>query len=441
MPVLGTVNSTLASVSSDQIVTGTCDTDNSAVALDVDAGESGLQAYSTKSLGGEWSIPVSDEFVITDKIIKAKDTGGVIAGHTYNLDPDLLLCHNGDHLVIYQTDTGHVSSDAAIMSKRSTDNGVTWGAETQVARNPAAGSEPYGYQKSQAIIDPETGRIVVWILHRGAVGTEPMVMGMGVIYSDDHGVTWSEYSNVISEWAGYPSAFPIGSPDTVPDLVPYGHCARTSLGLVMGMYAIYNAMYLIVSKDNGATWAESDTVLIDTYNGSPTINEGHLVQITPDKLVMIARNDDTDVSFFYWKSSNGGATWTARSTAIVFTPETKPVGASPIMCKKIGTEIHSWFTARADGAGRPCKIYTTRVGADAFFADPSIAFRHPEGSYAQNRTTKNGLSVTHYLNTGYAGIAEIPGHKYTSLITYYEQNASGLETDTDIRCYTMTRLV
>lgn len=438
MAVVGDVDD-LTTIDSTPVITGTVDVDNSIVTLDVTKAGFLDNSFSYYALG-DYNIPNGTPFSITDNIIKAKDTGAVRSGNTYNINPVLIRCHNGDILCFYTSGSAHASKEDIIVSMRSTNEGVTWGSETLVIDNPTYIADNAGMRKSNVIIDPASGRIIVWYLVRGDVTADFETHELGYIYSNDHGVTWSAKTDVYADFAGYPSIFPPGSPNTDPDLIMFGKAYVTSLGLVMPMFAISNAAYLMVSADGGVTWDESDVVLVDTYSASPELNETELVQIDTEQLVMIARNDTTDTEYCYWKSSNGGATWSARSAMFTATTETKPNGSSPMTCRKIGTEIHSWFVARTDvGDTRDPKVYTTRVGADSFWDNPEIAW-DTGTSYDNHRTEANGLADVHYLNIGYPDIVALPDAPYTSLIVYYDQNTSGDTDETDLHCATIATL-
>lgn len=428
-PVLRATSDSAADEYEDVTVT----IDNSAL-----TGPPADTVITAKCLGGDIIAP-AEPLLISPTQIKVGDTSGAVAGNTYNMTTQLIECANGDILCIYGSGTSHYSNKDCTVYKRllaGADKETGWGAETILHQDPdsVTNNTSTKFMGGGCGVDPDNGRIWLFLLQRDA--TSYATQALLVIYSDDHGVTWSTPTDL------YPSlTFPKykdgGAGDTsAPSPSPFGKVERTSLGLICPLYTVGKQTHLMVSVD-GATWNESDFVLVDDYDGAFNLNEPTLVNLGSDNLVIVARDDTDDYKATWSMSTNGGATWTAFVTPTEFYDigvDTPPTGAASVQVQMVGNRVYFWATAR-----EPAGVYYRYACSKAeFLADPAQLWNH-----ARTPTIVSTLAVSpgaqSYLNAGYASILPVAGHEYMALVSYYTPNATG-SSYTDITIATMVRI-
>lgn len=112
--------------------------------------------------------------------------------------PALTTLPNGDLLAVYdgRPTMADLPSNIALLMRRSTDGGRTWGPQQVIRRDPA----PNGYGDPSLLVDRETGRVFVFYaasINRGFGDSEtgndpsdPDILHPDYSYSDDNGRTW-----------------------------------------------------------------------------------------------------------------------------------------------------------------------------------------------------------------------------------------------------------
>jgi len=219
------------------------------------------------------------------------DSNTTISGTTFDAFGILVQSLSNKIFQIYREGAGHISTDGKIVMRTSTDGGKTFSARSIIyqdvvgidCRNIAGGVTP-------------SGRIVVFFLKFN--GTVPTYYSQGTIYSDDDGVTWSNYviQTVPSGSSGYS---------------PYGNMIAIADGKLALPYYIEKldgtqATYLKFSIDNGATWGNDVLVASDLTNG---YNEASYAYLDGGVILCVSRRVDT-LLLSQLISTDNGQTWT-----------------------------------------------------------------------------------------------------------------------------------
>lgn len=395
-------------------------------------------AITAKCLGGDIFAP-ADPILIPETHIKEGDTGGVEAGNTYNIVSMWIECQNGDRLAVYTTGSQHFSDSDNVVSKRlpkGADPITGWGPETLIAENPDHATDNAGmrFQGGGYGVDPDNGRVWLCIMHRE---TEPswVIRRLDIIYSDDHGVTWSTPVDIYPQFT-FPKYKDHSVATGAPHPIPFGKIIRTSAGLICPMYVPGKQVWLMRSLD-GITWNESDFILVDDFDGTYVFNEPNIEDLGNDVIAIVVRDDAGDVGASYSMSLDGGLTWSGFPAPTPFHDldgAAKPLGAASVQIALIGNRVYFFGTAR-EPVDRYHQYACTR---DEFVADPASLWDF-------NRTPKISATYNvqplgeHYLNAGYGSILPVEGHEYTALMLYYTPNSSGTNV-TNISIRTMVRI-
>lgn len=425
----------------DAVFRGTYDVEYAEVEVTVDnssmPGPPDNTVLTGKCLGGEFHIPFAP-VAFEETVIKTGDTGGITAGNTYNITPLLLQCKNGDILCIYGTGTDHRSIEDNIVYKRLTlgsDYETGWGSETLIATEATHGARISGGGHG---VDPKTGRVMLFYLVMGQVADDFELYNYYYIYSDDNGYTWSTPVDLYPQFqaAGtslYPSRYPVVSPDTNPDPRAFGRIERCIHGLLTLVYVPFKAIVAVFSYDNGETWDIENGVTVDNLSSGYELLEPNLVKIDEYTFVAITRDDNSDNSASWSKTTDGGLTWTSFVAPTAFYSGITPTAASACQGMRVGNRVYGYFTAR-----EPAGVHVqTCVSVDEFVSNPADLWsttKNPQERY-EYIISPDGQ----YLNAGYGSIIPISGHEYTALIAYYIP-VVGSATETAIALSAMFRV-
>lgn len=191
----------------------------------------------------------------------------------------------------------------AVLVRRSTDGGKTWGPQQVVRQAPA----PAGFGDASLIVDRRTGRIFLFYaasVHQGYVGShtgndprDPNVLQADYSYSDDDGATWharritAQIKN--PAWGGL-----FASSGEGIQLRQGPHAGRLIQQYVVRIGG-HNYAASAYSDDDGATWAMGQPV-------GPGMDENKSVGLA-DGSVLLDVRDSPKRQFAL--SRDGGETW------------------------------------------------------------------------------------------------------------------------------------
>ncbi len=261
---------------------------------------SAVSTYPSVTVSG--SPPLADVHVVwtdtrdgNDEIYYKRSTNaGVSWGADTQLtnntsssfDPSVIVSGSLPMAYVHVVWTDERDGNLEIYYKRSTDRGISWGPDTRLTNNPV-----FSYAPSVSVSgSPTTGVVhVVWMDNRD---------GNYEIYykrSTDAGVSWATTdtrltSNSAQSW--YPSVTVSG---TVVHVVWMDNRS--------GLYDIYYKR----STDGGVSWG-ADTQLRGSYNFSkfPSVTvSGSVVHVVWED------NRDQNYEIYYKQSTDGGTNWGA----------------------------------------------------------------------------------------------------------------------------------
>jgi sialidase-1 len=192
----------------------------------------------------------------------------------------------------------------AVVVRRSTDGGRTWGAPIYARRDTA----PFGYGDPSFVVDRETGRLFLFYAasvrqgifgsHTGNDEQDPDIVQADVSWSDDDGVTWTHrrITNAIKkpEWV---SLFASSGAGIQLRAGPHkGRLIQQYAVRVGSAFFAASAM----SDDHGATWRMGAPI-------GPGADENKVVELSDGRLMLnIRAKPHRKVAW----SSDGGETWT-----------------------------------------------------------------------------------------------------------------------------------
>lgn len=206
--------------------------------------------------------------------------------------PTLVRQANGTLRCFARKGTTHNSYDGSVVSKTSTDNGLTWGSET----THFASTVSYEYRQAVPRL-LASGRIGVALYRRSTADG----LYAEYAYSDDNGATWSTPVNVTN---GFNADAAVG--DDVIELA--------NGDLIFSMYgsaAFPTTSFTIrVSKstDGGATWSALAQPA-STIGGFNSV-ESTMVLLSNGTIYLTFHTEDgVPTDAYYTRSTDGGATW------------------------------------------------------------------------------------------------------------------------------------
>jgi len=363
--------------------------------------------FTTKAIGGQWAVA-------TEPLVRATYKPFVTSGGTPTENTYLDICWidrlaNGDMCCFFRKGGDHATNDGRIFFSTSSDEGVTWAAETLVYDSPTG----YDTRNQAGGVDPDTGEIFIFISIYDAVGVSRE--DIGVISSTDNGVTWGTFTSLISE-------FP--APEQVDkNVVPFGKVVKTSNGLMMMFYYHEDAWCLF---NNGSGW----TGLVTVWTGASPVNgqgEPSPVAIDDNRIVAIVRDNVNLASYRYTKSSDGGSTWDAISDPYPWTSAAMTASApvNPILHR-------GQVMATITGRNPDWELHSCRLSAEDFWDRPYMLWSD------QNIFRQDGLysaTATNVLDWGYSVVHPIEGSPDTALVSFYDDDGATSETSIYMRLF------
>ncbi len=298
---------------------------------------------------------------------------------SYNLTT-AVIARNGDILVFCRLGDQETSADGVIGMFRSTDEGNTWSGPTIVAthatydcRNPIC-----GVARGSRIL-------LIYMHYEVAVTTR---RGRFLIYSDDHGGTWS--APIDCSTIGITPVIDDGQ-DSVGQII-YNPITQDLLYAVDGEDALFKkfALYTSLAADNGLAWTKVADIL-DESAESYEIYEPSLVYIGT-RLFCSVRAETPGAKIGFVFSDDDGATWSAAH----YLPEI-PFYNAPWNCFFPMPGGALWML-RAESSFHPqLNIYAS--GDGLFWYRAKELVRMPHGfymGYASSILLKNGRVLIIY---------------------------------------------
>jgi len=219
--------------------------------------------------------------------------------------PALAVTTAGTLIAAYDARPGGADLPApiALVLRRSTDDGATWGPRLLVRADTA----PLGFGDPSLLVDDRTGRIFLFhaaSVRQGFAGSgtgsandDPEVLHADLSWSDDDGLTW-RHRRLTSEikqrgWAGLFAASGAGI-----QLRSGPHAGRLVQQFTVrregGNYAVS-----VMSDDDGATWRAGALV-------GPGLDENKSVELPDGSLLLNSRARPYRLVA---RSTDGGVTW------------------------------------------------------------------------------------------------------------------------------------
>lgn len=323
--------------------------------------------------------------------------GATVVQHDGGGDPDhnawagACVAANGDLVIAYNKSDSHTSVYSRLIVRRSSDRGVTWGAEQVLFDTDldGGGTDKWLVGGLTRLAD---GRLTLAVGKRSGGGSAGSPDGIGYFESGDDGETWSGVHLVDS---GFTSAAYEGG----------GIVELASGDLLFPYYGLNtgNTRYscrFSRSTDGGDTWADESYV----YNGQAgtfSAAEPGMAQRADGSLVCLIRNVTSTTSHCF-ESTDDGATWT--NAMGVGANLGAGIGASLMHVTKVpgGGWVHVVRNANVSGypaylIWSPDEGYTWQVGR-RFPASPNFA--QVQMVYGQVAAFGNGDLVCAYSTEG-----------------------------------------
>ncbi len=209
-------------------------------------------------------------------------------------------------------DPGYGKQDIDLVLKRSTDGGRTW-SPMKVIEDPG---ELWSAANPATVVDRQTGR--VWLLYlrsrpeRSTETSRPGTDDMQTLarYSDDHGLTWSEPSDLTKVARDY------DAPNWQASVVGPGGAIQAASGrLVAPVWKVKPyGVFTIYSDDHGQTWQRGALV-----PGNQGGDEDQIVELADGRLLLDIRQNSGP---HRWAatSNDGGQTWSEPRPSEAVTP-------------------------------------------------------------------------------------------------------------------------
>lgn len=245
-------------------------------------------------------------------------TSGTDGYHTYRI-PMLLTAANGDLLAFCEgrRDGSSDTGKIDLLLRRSGDGGTTWGEPQKIW-----GDRENTCGNPSAVVDPESGDIVLlstWNL--GADRESAIVAGESrdtrrvfLLRSRDHGATWSEAKEITDDVKRREWSWYATGPGAGIAIEHGPHKGRLLIPCDH-IEGEHRYSHAILSDDGGHTWRRGGRI-------GPGVNECEAVELADGRLLMNMRNHKASethrkLSF----STDGGETWTGqRSDPVLIEP-------------------------------------------------------------------------------------------------------------------------
>lgn len=221
--------------------------------------------------------------------------------------PALTVAPGGDLLAFYdgRTSEADLPGNIAIMMRRSTDGGATWGPQEEMRRSPT----PVGHGDPSVLVDRETGQVYCfhltainegfWGSGTGSDPDDPDIQHLDYSVTSDDGRTWTHHRITQqvraghADWAGMFAASGEGI-----QLRQGLHRGRLIQQYVVRVAGANHALS-VYSDDHGHTWRTSSLV-------GPGADENKAVELANGDVMLNSRAKPCRRVAF---SHDGGATY------------------------------------------------------------------------------------------------------------------------------------
>jgi sialidase-1 len=232
------------------------------------------------------------ERVVTEFVTVARDDS------IYECFPDMTRAPGGDLIVVYRESESHEGHQyTRIVTRHSSDEGVTWSDRQIVIEGPTAGGPgPYLKYNCAKIATLLDGRVAIAVDEQdlGGEGGAERWRDILIWWSDDDGDTWSEPQRIPGD-LGLPDIFDHSD----GTLILSGQMTSEKTGKL--------TWHCHRSEDGGATWSERITIADD---GAHEHCEGGVVELPGGELVCYMReNSHQGWPGFKCISRDSGRTW------------------------------------------------------------------------------------------------------------------------------------
>lgn len=216
-------------------------------------------------------------------------------GHATYREPSIVQLEDGDLLAWYIGGGSTERAGTALLQRRSSDGGATWGEQTVVSEGAMSGSGP------SAVLDAETGTLFVF--HTRSLGAVLAV-------SEDGGRSWTNRSlrtvidrGTVSEMRATGGAgIRIRSGEHAGRLVQ-PMTGRWPDGSVRA--------FALISDDHGARWRMGEPVSApDLGRGDEQMGDGAVLELEDGRLLLQSGGSSRAAPRTAASSSDGGLTWT-----------------------------------------------------------------------------------------------------------------------------------
>ncbi|MBI9018537.1 MAG: exo-alpha-sialidase [Phycisphaerae bacterium] len=354
-------------------------------------------------------------------------------GHAVYRIPSMTVCKDGSIIGAAEgrPNTGDpgASGDIAMVVRRSTDGGLTWGDYVDV--NDTAG---FDYSDPRLVVDDVTGRVhLLYTQWPTRVGQASVPVAMDDtssvcfhMYSDDNGISWSIPIN-INQQIKDSTWHVVNTGPGIAIQLKYQNDPAKNGRLIMASHnrngsGSYNGAP-IYSDDNGLTWH------IGAETGSPSVNESEMVELTNGDLMWDGRPwSGSSRPRFY--SSDGGQTW-GDYTA----------GDVPSVVCDYGIDR---FSAKRDGDDRDRIVIAGPLGNPAGSASGRVNVglwtSYDEGKSFINPVQLENFSAAYtvvdkLVNGNVAVFYEVDGYTKIRLLQFGMEMIEGNGHSTDLLCY------
>lgn len=217
--------------------------------------------------------------------------------------PGMCRAANGDILVAASERRQHTCPYGREIIVRSSDNGRTWSLPQEIYNSELD-------DRDANLLALPDGTVVLswftstafekhWVERASRVSRKMRndLLGIWMMKSYDNGLSWNEP----------PQRMPVGihiSPVFLSDgsLLSVGP-KRSREDICVGVYK---------SKNEGASWKKISTIKNPVINGRTLLNENHILEIAPGRLLGMFRSDPMGDGFLYQiMSGDYGKSWTA----------------------------------------------------------------------------------------------------------------------------------